>query len=121
EAVVALGLLAEKNKALIPVLVASLEDKDYKVADEASKALSALGAEVVPALLKVLKDHTSSTSFMHAAHALGRIGAKAKAAVPLLNQALKGDDREVRRPCVFALGRIGPDAKPAIPAMIAAL
>jgi hypothetical protein len=121
EAIEALGSLAEKNKKLIPVLVTALEDKDYFVRAAAPKALASLGPEVVPMLLVVLKNKTSPNAVEGAADAIRGIGPKAKAAVPLLTEALKMDDWGVRRSCVTALGQIGPDAKPAIPAMVEVL
>ena len=48
-----------------------------------------------------------------AAHALGRIGIPAKAAVPRLMEALNDPVPEVREATVIALGRMGAAAKPA--------
>jgi hypothetical protein len=121
EAVEALGSLAEKNKALFPVLVTALRDRDYNVGWAASKALASLGPEVIPLLLVVLKDKTSPTAVRGAADALARIRPAAKTAVPLLTEALKMDNWGVRNSCVTALGEIGPDARPALRAMVETL
>jgi HEAT repeat protein len=52
-----------------------------------------------------------------AAAALGQLGRKAKAAVPVLVQALKDPHVHIRKLAALALGDIGPDAKDAIPAL----
>jgi tRNA A-37 threonylcarbamoyl transferase component Bud32 len=118
EAVEVLGKLSQKNEDLIPVLVTALGDVDLKVGKEASKALGSLGPKVVPVLLEVLKETKSANAFSRAADAVGNIGPKAKAAAPLLFQALKMDNDVQWQSPIYALGRIGPAAKPAIPAMI---
>jgi RNA polymerase sigma factor (sigma-70 family) len=116
-AVDALGVLSKKNKELIPVLVDALQDSD-SVGGKASSYLGLLGPEVLPALLKVLRDKKSAIAVAHAASAVSIMGPKAKAAVPLLSQSLKMDDWNVRYYAITALGEIGPESKPAIPAMI---
>jgi hypothetical protein len=118
EAVEVLGKLSQKNEELIPVLVTALDDVDLKVGKEASKALGSLGPKVVPALLEVLKHNKSPNAISRAADAVGYIGPKAEAAVPLLSQSLKMDNEVQWQSPIYALGRIGPAAKPAIPAMI---
>jgi len=55
-----------------------------------------------------------------AAWALRQIGPDAKAAVPLLIEALKDPNEELRREAATALGFIAYEAKEAIPALIAA-
>jgi HEAT repeat protein len=118
EAVKALGALAQKNRDLIPVLVSALSDKSYSVGTYASWALGALGSDAVTALLEVLKDKKSPIPLRRAAVAIGEIGPEAKAAVPLLSQALKMNDWDVRLSAIYSLGRIGPDAKTGLPAII---
>src|SRR5205823_6002094 len=100
EAVKALGSIAQKNNELIPALVAAMKDNNYDIGNAASKALGSLGAEAVPALLEVLKDKTSPADLRHAADALGMIGPGAKAAAPLLAEALKADKRGVWRSAI---------------------
>src|SRR5205823_4902352 len=56
-----------------------------------------------------------------AALALGKMGPKAKAAVPALIDALKDKKDRVRRFSAKALGDVGPEAKAAVPALIEAL
>jgi hypothetical protein len=80
--------------------------------------LGALGVEVVPVLVEVLQNKKSANAISRAADAIAIIGPEAKAAVPLLSQALKVDNGVEWRSPIIALGRIGPEARPAIPAMI---
>jgi HEAT repeat protein len=54
-----------------------------------------------------------------AAQALGRFGADAKEAVPLLVQALQSPSTEVRQFAVDALGRIGLEPETVVPAIVA--
>ncbi len=126
EAVEALGNIAKKNTELIPVLVASFKDNETydgrfsnsSAADEAARALGALGPVAVPALAKALEDGTSPKVAIHAARALSIIGPEAKAAVPALMKVLKKENIDVRHAAIYALWHIGPDAQPAVPVMI---
>jgi len=118
EAVKAVGALAQRQKSLIPALVAALKDRDYSVADWASQALGDLGAEVVPALLEVVKDKTASNARNAAIGALARIGPEAKAAVPLLTQVLKEEGSTPNYSTIDALRAMGEAAKPAVPVLI---
>lgn len=117
EAIKALGILAKKNKDLIPVLLASLKDDSDEVGQWGAYALSGFGEEVTPSLVKILKDKTSVTAQIHAAYALGLTQPRPKTAVPALAEALKENDWNLRKAAVKALGEIGPDAKPALPTM----
>jgi HEAT repeat protein/tRNA A-37 threonylcarbamoyl transferase component Bud32 len=120
EAVEALGNIAKKNKSLIPTLVAALKDREYEVAARASEALRTLGPDAIPELVKHV-DQKSPEAMRHAANAIGPVGPKGKAAVPMLTAALRLEGRAVHRAAADALARIGPDAKPAIPAIVDAL
>jgi HEAT repeat protein len=117
EAIKALGILAKKNKDLIPVLLASLKDESDEVGQWGAYVLSGFGEEVTPSLVKILKDKTSVTAQIHAAYALGLTDPRPKTAVPALVEALKENDWNLRKAAVKALGEIGPDAKPALPTM----
>ena len=116
----ALGSIAQKNKKLIPILVAALADKSSSVGSAAVRAIASLGPEAVPALLEVLKGKKSPVLVIRAAEAIGRIGPQAKTAVPLLVQMLKSSDWGMRASAITALGAIGPDAKAALPAIVQA-
>jgi HEAT repeat protein len=117
EAVEALGKIVEKNRSLIPTLVAALKDRDDYVATVAATQLRSLGPDAIPDLLKDV-DQTSPDAMRHAADAIGAVGAKGKAAAPMLTHALRMDNWSMRRAVVDALARIGPDAKPAIPVIV---
>jgi HEAT repeat protein len=84
------------------------------VRSSAAEALLVIGPtrDDLPALLKVIKDRSSSTKAA-AAEAIGRLGAPAKDAVPQLRRLLDEPDSEVRIAATEALGRIGPAALPA--------
>ena len=56
-----------------------------------------------------------------AAEALGKIGPRAKAALPELSAALKDSDDGVRTQAVIALWAMGPDARPVVPDLAALL
>ena len=74
----------------------------------------------MPALTRALKDKDTYVR-QAAAQALGKIGAKAKAAVPALANALKDQRPAVRQAAAQALGQIGAEAKAAVPALRAAM
>ncbi len=105
EAVEALGSIAQKNKKLIPTLVAALSDKSESVGSAAVRAVAKVGPDAVPALLEVIKEKKSPTLQARAAEAIGHIGPPAKAAVPLLVQMLKSSDWGVRAFSDHRLGR----------------
>jgi RNA polymerase sigma factor (sigma-70 family) len=118
EAMEALGVLAEENKDLIPILVGALKDKSDGVGFIARLALGRLGPDAVPGLLDVLKTKPSAAAVQRAAQAVGIIGPQAKATVPLLAETLKTANWQVRESVIIALRKIGPEAKPEIPAML---
>ena len=107
-----------------------LEDVGY----EGVRALAKIGPPAVPALIKALKNGKKKIR-AHAAEALGKIGPKARAAVPALVQELRnqGDGKDTiainigenaffrypgpRSRAATALGQIGPEAKAAVPAL----
>ena len=119
-----------------------------KSRDEATAALKAMGTNAVPELIRMLQAKDSffrklawsiprvvpgrvrlfllrnvrmpNAAFIQdaAARALATIGPDAKVAVPVLAQALRSNEREVREDAAIALGCIGEDA---IPELIDAL
>jgi hypothetical protein len=116
----ALGSISEKNRDLVPTLIASLKDRDFEVARKASHVLQALGPDMIPDLVKYV-DRSSPDALRHAAYAIGPIGAMGKAAVPMLTAALRQENWATRRAAAEALTRIGRDAQAAVPAMVAVL
>ena len=125
DAVEALGYLAERDKNLIAVIDSAFKDKSSVVNKKAFNALLLLGRgslrpQVMEILLEILKENSpNKTDFtVNAAYVLAAIGPKAKAAVPLLTEVLKGDNWDTRLASVYALGMIGPEAKSALPALV---
>ena len=118
-----LGEMGTKAKEAIPALVEALKREPMpgeSVADNAALALGKIGADAVPALVRVLGDSSATNAWPHAASALKVIGPGARDAVPVLIEvAKKPPPKDVLTPClaVDALGAIGPGAKPAVPAL----
>jgi HEAT repeat protein len=123
-------------------LVAALNDRDTQVRWAAAEGLLAIrdGRGAVPALLEMASDRTTrvrlgarirrARAFIRydraaegnmlriaAIHALGRFGAAAAPAVPVLLEALKDGDDLTRWYAAQSLGEIGPAAKSAVPAL----
>ncbi len=98
-----------------PVIRAGLGDRNQLVRSSAAEALLVFGptAADLPALLKVMRDVSSSTKLASAV-ALGRLGAVAKDAVPELRRMLDHNEYEVRVAAADALGNIGPASLPAV-------
>jgi len=119
-----IGILAEKNKELIPLLVAVVKEaKDMRqeTSSTASYILKGLGPEALPALMDSLKETLSPSETNNIVSTIGSFGPKAKAAVPMLIEILKRHEDEdwlKRRNTLGALGKIGSDAKAAIPAIV---
>jgi len=75
------------------------------------------GHSAVPTLIKLLWDPSDNVR-MASAEELGRIGPRAKAAVPALVAVLAGEGSiGTQSAACEALGRIGPEAKVAVPAL----
>ena len=53
----------------------------------------------------------------HAAYALGKLGPRAKAAIPALIRHLGDKDAFAQAQCAWALGEIGPIARSALPTL----
>jgi hypothetical protein len=119
EAVHALGFIAPKKKELAPFLIGAMKtDDDPKVRASAEAALAGLGAEIIPRMIDLVQDKESLTARQGAVSVLGRIGPSAKAAVPVLIDALKDKDLPLRHRAVLALTKIGPDARAAVPPLV---
>jgi HEAT repeat protein len=79
-----------------------------------------LGTEVVPLLAVALKDKEVTNVRLWAAHGLGKMGAKAKGAIPQLEAVLKDECGLVRIETARALWRID-QHRAAVPALAAEL
>jgi HEAT repeat protein len=118
-----LGSLGEAAAEAVPALTEALEDKHLPVRLAAAKGLWNVTKNadlVVPVLADLLKGKWLSTSsapdaaeerrrFVQSViESLCRIGAPAKAAVPVLNQKAKDDNRLIRESAQRALREIAP-------------
>jgi HEAT repeat protein len=94
---------------------AGLGDRNPQARSSATEALLVIGPvkDDLPALLKTMKDLSSSTKAASAT-AVGRLGAVAKDAIPQLRRLLEDRDADVRGAAAEALGCIGPAAIPAV-------
>jgi HEAT repeat protein len=112
------GLLHAAEKEVPPELLKALEDREPPARIKAIKALSKLGLEAVPPLVKALRDEESQVS-QSAAYALGLIRGERKAFVAALGPHLKDRDTAVRKGVAAALGKGGPDAVGALQVSLA--
>lgn len=96
-------LLNETGQDAIPLLVAALENPDYRILTAAASVLSRRGYKVTEPLLKALASPQPATR-RGAAMALGDL--KAKKAVQPLVAALKDEDIQVVQAAAQALGRV---------------
>lgn len=96
--------------------IALLDTSDEMMFEQAVYALERLGEEAVPSLLEELKDEDiSGKKRVNIVYALGRLGPKAREAVPALLPFLGSPEPDLRAVAAIALGKIGdPSAIPAI-------
>ncbi len=78
----------ERNRDLVPTLIASLTDKDPEIHRNVTQALRSLGTDAIPSLIDVLNGKNTQ---MRAAAAilLGNMGPQAEMAMPTLLNILK--------------------------------
>jgi RNA polymerase sigma-70 factor (ECF subfamily) len=118
-----LGTLEAKASAAMPQLLAALKHTDGGVRVNAAAALGRVGAfnspETIAALIDLVKNDPEREARRSAAGALGNIGPKAKAAIPALRAALKGDGKGGWWVAAEALGRIG--GEEVVPALVEGL
>jgi len=111
-------------------LITAIRTKDEEIRSRAILVLDEIAdysavPSLVPALIEALKNKSDTgsmgflvTTRVAAAHFLGKMGRLAKAAVPALIEALKDEEKSLRRQAAMALGKIGSEAKPAVSALI---
>ncbi|HWY86883.1 MAG TPA: sister chromatid cohesion protein PDS5, partial [Gemmataceae bacterium] len=120
EAVKALGMIAQKDKELIPVLVAALKDQDADPGFrfEAVKALGVIARkdkELIPVLVAALNDQDTDPGVrFEAVRVLGVIARKDKELIPVLAAALKDKNFEVGDKAAEVLGALGSQTVPAL-------
>lgn len=113
--------LGPVGKIAVPQLRETLKDENGFVRVKAAEALWAIEKTSPTVLLSVLlKALTDRDPRLRAAAApvLGKMGGKARRAVPALVAVLRDDDETVRLEAIAALGEIGPAAKDAAPALL---
>ena len=110
-----LGMIGPDARASVPALVALLDDNEGHMADAARHALGSMGPaarEAIPALQRRLRAPEVRTR-VQAADILRRIDPDARQVIiPILTEALEGDDRPSRSQAITALGSMGPQAVP---------
>jgi HEAT repeat protein len=110
-AVLGLSSLEGDAGELVPLLTARLEDPDAEVKKAAEVALFNLPAEATVAALIDVLSVGSAAAVEGAASALGRIGARARAAIPSLVEALaRAEELDERSPLPEAIARFGLEA-----------
>ena len=113
----ALGNVGPEAKAAIPDLSAALNDSRKEVAEAAIDALGKFGPESLAALKSALPDANKDPAIRRkAAVALGKIGLRARSAVPAMTAIMsgkvkagkkgKGNDDDIRIEVASALGSI---------------
>ncbi len=116
EAIRALGGIAEVDRSVIPVLIASLKDRNLGVRNQAAESLGSLGVVALPALQDIMKSG-SVEARVAAAFALDKVGHDA---VPTLAKALHDADDSVVRAAIESLITIGQTEEEAAKALQAA-
>ena len=113
----ALGKIGPDAKAAVPALATALNDEKKEVADAAIDALVKIGPDSLAALTSALKDPNKDPNVRRkAAVGLGRIGLRARGAVPAMTDILrgkvkpgkkgKGNDEDIRVEVATALGSV---------------
>lgn len=124
---VAVFALRDIGVISIPAILDVLEEElsnpniwgeENYIAEAAGKVIEEIGANAVDILTESLKDNNIRYA---AAYALGLLGADAKAAVPILIEALKDKKADSRSIVIQTLGSIGSEANTAVPILIEAL
>jgi HEAT repeat protein len=108
--------LSELGPEAIPHLIKVLPDEKLGWS-VAAKGIARHGEKAVPALLPCLASK-DATTVRNAAQAVAQMGPRGKDAVPALVALLRTDDPDRWHAGAAALGRIGPAAKPAVPLLI---
>lgn len=96
------------EKRTVEEWLKQLRHPDLAMKEQALNALVHLGEKSVPGLIKELEKPADPRSRVLAIKGLGRIGPKARAAVPTLKKMLDDHDPDIRYTCERALERITP-------------
>lgn len=94
----------------------NLDSSKYELQENSFFMFERMGEEIIPELVKVLRDDRSSKrKIINTVYALGRMGKDARQAVTVIMPYLKEEDKDVKVVTIIALGKIGKDAKDAVP------
>jgi HEAT repeat protein len=118
----ALGRLGPKANAAESQLLTALKHTEHGVRIAAAHVLGEIGAkspQAVTALIDLLKNDPEREARRSAAASLGNFGPAARAAIPALHSALKGDAKGGWWVAADALGKIG--GAEVVPVLIEAL
>jgi HEAT repeat protein len=122
-----LGRIGPRAKEAVADLARCSDDPDLFVRVSAAEALWRIqkNDQLVPTLLDVMNNpaRDAQPARLHAAAALGRIGAESPAVIDALIKVAGDPDRNLtdRHAAMNAIKQIGPPAKAAVPMLIAAL
>jgi HEAT repeat protein len=107
-----LGHAGPIAKKAVPVLRAALKNPDAWFRISAAEALAKIGShpEAIQALIRTMEDSNDNWRGV-AANALGRIGPKARVALPALRQALLRKDDDARPAVALTIWRLQKSAK----------
>lgn len=121
----ALGNIGFASRAANPILIETLENRDYNVRLEAVKALGKIGPKSSPEVVEALSgalDDPDLEIRREAAAALGSFEECAISSLSLLITAIMTDsDKDVRRAAIGSVCRIEPDAEQSLCALAQAL
>jgi HEAT repeat protein len=95
---------------LIAPLREGLKSNDYAVRERvllASQSLGPAAKELIPDLIRIVKDRSEGRLRSFALRTLGQLGQAAEAAAPAIAEAIKDRDQEVRSSALGALAQVG--------------
>lgn len=101
----ALGAMGPAAEPAIPLIAECFRSRDRFAVRPCAYALAGIGPKALPHLVAGLADPDAGHRAA-AAEALGRMGAAAGSAAPLLRKALKDDDEQVRQQAERALSAV---------------
>ncbi|MDW8267148.1 MAG: HEAT repeat domain-containing protein [Gemmataceae bacterium] len=126
QAVLDVDKLGPRARETVPLLIEAVRDQtdaanSPKLRQAAARALGSIGPladNAVPALLDVALRDPERAVRLGAVEALGKIG---RPAVAALAEALRSEDKGVRREAARGLGNLRAEAAYAVPSLVAAL
>ena len=92
---------------VVPALIAALGHENGGVQHNAGMALALIGADAVPALVRMLREDPRPERRASAGWALSMMGGDAAPAIDALTQALRDPDKHVRGTARYALHQLG--------------